>query len=120
MLIIREEQMQVLRTHRFDLFLSNMMAYLRESYPGWAKSMDDMELAAFVKDSIQKANGLGVQTTDNLRGFLDFCVIAGSDFLSDSSFGWAKNVLASEEQDETEKINRLNEYFVFGAAKAPI
>ena len=105
--------MELLRTHRLGIFVGEMVAYVRENYSDWASRMNDLELAAFVNESIRNAQRFGVQFSDNLQAFLDFSISVGQDFLGEPSLSWAKKVLESDDFDETEKVNRLNEYLVF-------
>jgi len=118
-MIIRQEQMDVLKQYVFNSFIARMLVRLRITHPELTGAMSNAELTAFVHASIRKAQMFDVRTEDNLQFFLDFNIICGLDCFDTPSFQWAREVLQNHEIDETEKMNRLSEYLVFGAATPP-
>lgn len=113
MLVIRKEQMVVMSEYMFDSFVSNMVVHLRATYPEKTENKNDESIRKFVRDSVERANSFNVHAADNLETFLECATLYGSDFFRKPEFEWAKTILEDDMIDETEKMNRINEYQVF-------
>ncbi|MFO1497767.1 MAG: hypothetical protein U1G07_05125 [Verrucomicrobiota bacterium] len=113
-MIIREAQMKALSDHVFKGFVERMAARLRRRCRPETASLADEQLDRLIRTGVEKANQFGIRDEANLETFLEYTVRHGLDFYDTPAFSGARRVLEDPGMSETEKVNRLNEYVIFG------
>ena len=113
MLIIRREQMNVMSEYMLHAFVSKMMIHLRSNYPDIIQNANDGAIRDFIKACVERANSFNIRAADNIQIFLQLTTLYGSEFFEMPGYEWAKAILEDEKIDETEKMNRINEYQIF-------
>jgi hypothetical protein len=111
MLTIRPEQMTALGQYMAEQFEKRMVAHLRRRFPQQTRGLDDEALRARVHDGIDRAKGHGIVQEDDVRRFLEYQALLGTDF--DTSTPWAASILSDDELAGTEKMNRIDAYYTF-------
>jgi hypothetical protein len=113
LVIIREAQMDRLGDSMFNAFVGRMAVRLRAACPAETQSLDDNALRTRIRKEVGNANGFGIEQEQNLETYLEYAIRWGTDFYEAPPFLGARRVLEDELLDETEKMNRVNEYLVF-------
>jgi hypothetical protein len=70
-------------------------------------------LLKLIKDAIADAGRFEIQEEANLETFLEYTVRYGMEFYDTPPFHGARRVLENGQINETEKMNRVNEYLIF-------
>jgi hypothetical protein len=113
MMVIRNEQMEALSKYVFDEFLKRMVVRLRNTCQTETQFMDDGAFLNLVRDGVDHASEFKIREEENLETFLEYTVRYGKEFYATPLFHGARGVLESSQLDETEKMNRINEYVIF-------
>lgn len=112
-MIIRNAQISSLSDYVFDAFVKKMVVHLRSTCPKETQPMDDKALSKLVRTGVDNAGNFKIREEANLETFLEYSVRYGMAFYDTPVFRGARQVLASDKIDETEKMNRVNEYLIF-------
>jgi len=105
MLVIREKQMQELSEQKSNSFVNRAMKHLQSDFPAKIKGMDESSQHNMIREVINRANKYQIKTEDNIIRYLEFEMAYGSDF---DKVQKAREILCSEDIDETEKIDLLD------------
>lgn len=114
MLTIRTEQMAALSDYMLGNFITEMIDHLRSEYPEQTMEKSDADMRSFVRGGVDMAHEFNIRLSANLESFLEFVTLHGLDFQSRSELQWATTILADQAIDESEKMNRISEYAIFG------
>lgn len=112
MLVIRHDQMEVFRVLAFERYIRRETERVRATImaQGGSAILDPEALPEFVRHVVGMARDYQIRAEDNLRFFLDLAVAEGLEFTREPT---VRRLLESA-MDETEKVNQLSEYFIFG------
>ncbi len=86
-MVIREEQIEVLRKNRKDTFTSRTSRFMRGHLPAQTQAYTDEELFTEVEEQIECGRHEGLKSESDLVSFVGFRFMAGSGFRSQGRFG---------------------------------
>ena len=112
-MIIRKAQMDAMSDYVFDSFIQRMVIHLRAKCQEQTAAISDAELDKFVRAGVDRAHSFNVRSEPNLVTFLEYASRYGMDFYASAPFSGAQSVLENGKLNETEKLNRVNEYLIF-------
>ena len=112
-MIIRKAQMDAMSDYVFDSFVRRMLVHLRAKCQERTAAISDAELDKFVRAGVGRAHSFNVRSEPNLVTFLEFAAQYGLDYYTTTQFTGALGALEDGELNETEKMNRVNEYLIF-------
>ena len=113
-MIIRNAQMQVFSDYMFAAFVRRMIVHLRLTCPEETQHLDDGALSELIRKGVENASTFNIQEEQNLETFLEYTARYGVEFYDTPKFRGARQVLENDQINETEKMNRVNEYLIFG------
>lgn len=113
MLIIRDKQMEAFRRNLQELYEKRMARRLQVRFPDQTQGWSDEELYDYVRFHTDRARSYGLKRESDLRRYLDFTFVLSPDFDRSEETAWAKVILNARKLDGTEKMSRLNDYYIF-------
>jgi hypothetical protein len=113
MLTIRREQQQAFTQAALQRFENEMVAHLRASFPDQAGKMEEAELRALIRASIEVAAKYGVNEEFDVRRYLEYVFCYGPDFGLNSRTTWAGEILCNSGLTGAEKMNRIDDCDAF-------
>ncbi|MGH9903690.1 MAG: hypothetical protein ACRD68_17925 [Pyrinomonadaceae bacterium] len=115
MLVIRKEQIEVLREHRLKQFEDRVAAHLRELFPEETAGMDDERLRLYVRGGVVRAEKYDIIEEDNVEKYLEFMMVYGQDFDVEEETRWAREILNNSLLNSFEKIDELEMHAAFAS-----
>jgi hypothetical protein len=109
MLVIRKEQMAVMRQYVLDQDIKRLADYLLSEFPEITRPWQRANLEKFVAQGVEKASNYGIVLEKNVKRLLSYYVLLGLDFSEKPDNVWARPILSNEFIDETTKMNRLDQ-----------
>jgi hypothetical protein len=109
-LVIRDEQMRVLRQARLRRFEDEMAAHLTKRFRGTPVVEDINRLRLFVQEGIRLAGEHGIVIQYDVRRFLEFNAEYGADF---DTIPWIAKILSDPTRSPSGKMDRLDAYSLF-------
>lgn len=110
MLIIRPEQVKVLKQYMVRQFENKMLVHLRKNFPNETKKLSEDKLRAFIQTGIKGAKGYNIELEQDVQSYLEMMIIYGTDFDTNSKTAWAGEILRTQDMDGTTKMNLLEDY----------
>jgi len=110
MLVIRNEQMRILRLGQLQRFEDDMTAHLIRRFAGKPVVEDADRLRAFVREGINHAGKYGIVSQFDVQRFLEFRAEYGADF---HSIPWIAKVLNDSTLSGCGKMDRLDHVSLF-------
>src|SRR5258708_318652 len=107
MLAIRPEQMAAFSTSLRKRFEADMAVHLETFFHASCAAMNRVELAAFIRRTVDKALTYRIERERDVCKFLDVAMELGPDFDRDPRHPWAQQILTDSSLAGQEKINRL-------------
>lgn len=114
MLKIRGTQMKALSEYTLRQFESRMVIHLRANFSEQTKSLSAAELQTTVHLGVGNAAHYNVTAEDDVRRYLEYVVMYGVDFDTNPRRAWAHEILRTQELRGGEKMDRIDEYDLFG------
>jgi len=108
MLIIRDEQMDVLRAHMRRQYEQRIVKHLREKFPDRTKDLPDKRIRDAVQNSMKKAESYGLEYEDDIRRFIEYLVIYGTKFDTQEETRWIGDILQRNDLDGTAKMDMID------------
>ncbi len=96
-MIVRNEQMQVFEKAAQVDFEAEMLAHLKETYPGRMAGVDDDRIRRLISRGIEQARGYGFEARGPVRMYLDFMVTLGHEFDRDPLLFWIRDILCDRD-----------------------
>lgn len=118
MLVIRHEQMAALGASLRTRFEEEMAVHLETFFPEPCAALGRDALAAFIRRTIDKAIGYGIERERDVCKFLDVAMALGEEFDHDPQFPWSRNILTNSSLAGQEKTERLVRAALETVAKA--
>ena len=103
-LVIRHEQMTVLRRCALEGFRATLARNLRVAFREQTERWTDSEIDTLIWTGVDKANGYGVTRPADVARFIEYLVCLGPDFDTDQATRWARDILRSTRLDGTTKM----------------
>ena len=117
MLTIRYEQMQALDQAMQRQFERQMLAHLRAAFSSQTARSSDEYLTALIRQGIRNAAGYGVVNEFDVGRYIEYVLLYGPNFDSDSKTAWAGEILRTEEINGTQKMDRIDARDLFEGRK---
>jgi hypothetical protein len=114
MLKIRETQMKTLSEYTLRQFENRMAVYLRTTFPKQTKDLPEAELRVMIHTGIAQAAQYNVTIEDDVRRYLEYLTMYSVDFATNPQSAWAGEILCTQNLSGGEKMDRIDEYDLFG------
>ena len=108
MLILRKEQMNVLRAYMSEQFEQRMTNHIRETFPDRIKDIPDERIRVVVQNSMKKAESFGIEYEDDIRRFIEFLIIYGIQLDVRQETQWIGDILRRNDLDGTAKMDLID------------
>jgi hypothetical protein len=109
-LVIREEQMAAFAVGAREQFVAHAVARLRVDEPEIFAAAPDVEVTAFVRHGLARAEAHGITESALVLDFLTCMAWLGPDFESRPDAAGAARILADPAQTPEHKVARLEDY----------
>lgn len=119
MLVIREQQMQVLRAARQRAFEQSTVEHVRRRFPAACAALGDTATHDQVHTAVQRALDHGMTSPADVRGYVDLTFLLGPDFDRSGRYSWAEELLADHRFTPEVKIGLLTQLAAQRAGAAP-
>jgi hypothetical protein len=107
MLVIRREQIQAFEGPLLDLFIDQLIPYVRDSWAQRASEYADEEaLRGFVSKCIRRSRALGFRDSVHLRKLFQWECEFGPGFAEKPEWEWLNQILTSG-LDHASRIHRI-------------
>ena len=93
MLVIRQEQIEVLRDYMLKQFKDRMVAHLRRYFPEQSKSLSNEDLCETVQYGIEQAAAYEIVNEYDVIGYINLMFTFGHDFDKNPSLPWSSRIL---------------------------
>jgi hypothetical protein len=114
MLKIRETQMKTMSEYMLRQFENRMVVYLRTTFPKQTEALPEAELRVRIRTSVAQAAQYNVTAEDDVRRYLEYVIMYDTDFDTDPRSAWAGEILRTRDMSGGEKMDRIDEYDLFG------
>lgn len=108
MLTIRKEQMDVLSNYMRSRFEQRMVEHLREKFPDRTSDLADEKIRVVVQNSIKKAESYGIEYEDDIRRFIEYLVIYGTQLDVREQTRWIGDILRRNDLDGAAKMDLID------------
>lgn len=112
-MVIRQQQRELMREARADLFAARMVQRLRRREPVRTASMPAVELRRFVDSAVAHGHQIAIYSPANLQYLVEFLFDSGLDYENHAEFDGARRILRAVRKDESSRIRLLSEHQVF-------
>lgn len=112
-MIIRTEQMDVMRESALQQFVDRMIAHLKREFPEQTAKMPEGELRTLIHQSMRTAEKYDVIYEVDIERYLECVMLYGRDFDVNPETSWAAEILRNYELSGFEKMNQINDYELF-------
>lgn len=110
MLIIRKEQMEALRTSMSRRFEQRMLEHIKNTFPDRIKQVSDEKIRTVIQDSIKKAESYTIEYEDDIRRFIEYLIIYGTQLDTKPETRWIGEILKRTDLTGTAKMDLIDEY----------
>lgn len=114
MLKIRAAQREALSEYTPRQFENRMVIHLRTNFSEHTKSLSVAELQTTVHLGVGNATSYRITAEDDVRRYLEYVAMYGVDFDTNPLCAWTSAILWTPELSGTEKMDRIDEYDLFG------
>ncbi|HEY0285171.1 MAG TPA: hypothetical protein VGC23_07280 [Vicinamibacterales bacterium] len=115
MIVISDQQLHAFASHRLDLFVDDMVTYVRGRHATLETRTDDEGLREIVRARIARAQALGISLRAHFKRYLDLSFTLGADFCREP---WAAKTLANADLVMAARLHKLEHDAVFRARVA--
>jgi hypothetical protein len=112
-LIIRKEQMSILREYMLKKFEDRVLKHLNARFPYEYNMLGEERVRETIRDGIERSKDYGVINEYDVRRYLEWMIILGPEFDKDSKTAWAGEILRSKKMEGFEKMNTIDRYATF-------
>ncbi len=109
MLIIRKEQMDLFRAAMRKRFETRMVEHIRQTFPERTRDVSDERIYNAVQESMRKAESFGIELEDDIRRFIEYLVIYGTQLDIKEDIRWLGEILRREDLNGTEKMDMIDD-----------
>jgi len=109
MLIIRNEQIEALKSDRQTKFIKKVYKYLIQDHNDKISSLQKNEIENIIILGIEKSALYKISSEKAITLYIVIMLILGIDFDTNPHYDWAKEILINEEYQESEKIQKLSQ-----------
>ena len=110
MLIIRKEQMEALRTSMSRRFEQRMLEHIKNIFPDRIKQVSDEKIRTVIQNSINKAESYSIVYEDDIRRFIEYLIIYGTQLDTKPETRWIGEILQRADLTGTAKMDRIDDY----------
>jgi len=107
MLVIRKEQMAVLKAHMLKVFEDRMLRQMRNQFPDQVAAMTDQQLRRLVQMGISKGAPYHLEQETDLARLIILMLREGEDFDQKPDMAWTRYYLAHEEMPGASKLDLI-------------
>lgn len=110
MLTIRKEQMEAFSAAMSRRFEQRMLEHIRDIFADRTKPVSDEKIRIFIQDSITRAERYTIEYEDDIRRFIEYLVIYGTQFDTKPETRWAGEILQRTDLSGTAKMDMIDDY----------
>ncbi len=110
MLILRKEQIDALKAAMRRRFEIRMVEHIRQTFPDHTKNVSDEKIHYAVQEITRKAEGFGIEFEDDIRRFIEYIVIYGTQLDVKEETLWMANILRCDNLNGTTKMDMIDDY----------
>jgi hypothetical protein len=114
-MMITRQQMRAFASHHLDVFVDDMVAYVRGRHVTAETRADDKTLREIVRARIVRAQELGISLRAHYKRYLDLSFTLGADFWQEP---WAAKTLANTDLVMAARLHKLEHDAIFRARAA--
>jgi len=111
MLVLRAEQLEMMRRPSIDRFENRMVDYLAAHYPSRYEELGEAGTRKSVRDSIDLGARHGIDTEGAVAGLIVLCLEYGSRFELSPAADWARGILEHPSLPGELKVRMIGERF---------
>lgn len=97
MLLIRNEQITVLKQYMVKQFEKRMILYLKEYHSEKCRKLADKKIQKTVRYGINRARRYGITVEKDMSRYINMMFVFGPDFDKDSNLPWVRQILDKKE-----------------------
>lgn len=112
MLVIRPEQMEVLRQYTRQRFISRMTGKLRAALHAKLEDTPDAELRDTIDAGIDSARARAITDEADVEGYLWYVARFGPEFGATAETRWAGEILEREDLSGSDKMERIEDTYL--------
>ena len=119
-MVIRKQQMDAFEDEMLARFMARMATHPRVTFPQELASLGlltDEDVLDLIRRGLEAAQQYGVTNEGDVERYVECMVILGPQFDSEERFPWAKEILDRQNIDGESKMDRIDEYLIFGSIK---
>lgn len=101
--------MQHFGTHLRGQFEQRIVKHLRKKFPVRTQALSDEKIQGVVQTGIKDAESHGIEYENDIRRFIEYLVIYGTQLSTRKETQWIANVLQQDELGGTVKMDRIDD-----------
>lgn len=113
MLIIRNEQLDVLKKYMLDQFEDRMFIHLRTNFSEQTKTFDELYLRKMIRFGIDRSKKYDVIAENDIRQYLEYMIMYSPNFDQIPETAWAGEILRDNSLNGTEKMRQIDNVSLF-------
>lgn len=113
MLIIRNEQLDILKKYMLDQFEDRMLVHLRTNFPENTKKLDDSYLREMIQFGIDRSKKYDVIAENDIRQYLEYMIMYSPNFDQIPETTWAGEILKDNNLNGSEKMRKIDNVSLF-------
>lgn len=114
MVKIRKTQMKMLSEYTLRQFDHRMAVHLRTTFPKQTEDLPEAQLQVRIRTGVAQAAQYDVIIEDDVRRYLEYMTMYSVDFDTNPRSAWAGEILRMQNLSGGEKMDRIDEYDLFG------
>lgn len=109
MIVIRSEQIEVLREPVLKQFEDEMVIHLQAAFAAEIEDMSEEELRATIRLGVKNAEKYDITISTDVSRFIEYMVCYGEDFDVSPELEWISETLNNNMFDGTEKMDEIDD-----------
>jgi len=90
-------------------FESRMVGHIKNTFPDRIKNVSDEKIRTVIQESSKKAESFGIEYEDDIRRFIEYLVIYGTQLDIKEDIRWLGEILRREDLNGTEKMDMIDD-----------
>ena len=86
-----------------------MVGHIRQAFPDRINDASDTLIVNFVRECSKKAERFGIEYEEDIRRFIEYSILYGVQFDTNTQTEWLGNILRQSDLDGTTRMNMIDE-----------
>jgi len=91
-------------------FEQRMLEHIKNTFPERIKQVSDEKIRTVIQDSIKKSESYAIEYEDDIRRFIEYLIIYGTQLDSKPETRWIAAVLQRTDLTGTAKMDMIDDY----------